>query len=487
MTGVLTRLRNIPVTIRVPLVVATLMFVVAAIISQQVLNRLARTQTEHLSGLTNAYLDGLSASVSPHVLRKDIWEVFDALDRSKGKYTALHPLETIVVDDENSVIASSNPRKFAPQTSLPDIFKNRFSADTTLSFDETGARAYVRRILINQGRKIGTIYATLDISHLLHERRTVFYELVVTNLVLAIFLAAIGYFAVRRMLRPVKVLADHLEQGAKGQVEVIPVPKHSQRHSEFGRLFRNYNALATAVNERAELSDRLAREEHLASLGRLASGMAHEINNPLGGLFNAVETLKKHGSKPVVRKSSLNLLERGLSGIRDVVSAVLATYRPKQANRHLNTKDIDDMVLLLQPQLRRRKISLHCENLLEGDIPVEAAPVRQVALNLLLNAIAASPEGSQVSIRAKTHDGKFILVVADSGNGLSQRAQQFLTGIGEGVVPIVEGSGIGLWMVQRLIKELGGKIKTGAAKLGGAEIVCEVELDDQTTVLEDAA
>ncbi len=479
--------RNFPVTVRAPLLVATLMFIVAAIISQQVLDRLSRTQTDYLSGLTSAYLDGLSGAVSPHVLRRDIWEVFDALDRSKGKYKALRPVETVVADQSGKIIASSDPRKLASPMPVPTIYQKRFSGGAVLQFDGQAQRAYVRRNLQYEGRQIGTIYATLDISHLIAERRTVFYELVLTNLALTILLAGIGYLAVRRMLKPVKVLADHLALGAKGQVETIPSALLDQKKSEFGRLFRNYNALARAVQERAELADRLSREERLASLGRLASGMAHEINNPLGGLFNAVDTLQKHGDKAAIRKSSLSLLERGLSGIRDVVSAALATYRPNQNNRDLNTKDIDDLALLLQPELRRRKISLEWKNLVKGNIPVQAAAVRQAILNLLLNAVAASPKGSDIAMRAEVSNDTLIITVNDAGNGLPEKAIEMLTGPKEPAVPVVEGSGIGLWMVQRLMAEIGGFIAIGKSQFGGTSITCTIKLKKQTEALENAA
>jgi two-component system OmpR family sensor kinase len=76
------RLRSIPVSYRVPVIVALLMVIISAAISERVLDRLSRTQKSYLDGLAETYLDGLSSAVVPAVLRKDVWEVYDALDRS---------------------------------------------------------------------------------------------------------------------------------------------------------------------------------------------------------------------------------------------------------------------------------------------------------------------------------------------------------------------------------------------------------------------
>ena len=117
-------------------------------------------------------------------------------------------------------------------------------------------------------------------------------SLIVTNAALTFVLALAAWLVVRRMMRPVQVLASHLETGMQRQVEPIPDAFLDKAPVEFRRLFEAFNRMAEAIRERETLSRQLVEEERLASLGRLASGMAHEINNPLGGLFNAIDTLK---------------------------------------------------------------------------------------------------------------------------------------------------------------------------------------------------
>ena len=213
-----------------------------------------------------------------------------------------------------------------------------------------------------QERQIGTLHAELDISPLLAERREVLWTLIISNASLTLLLAALGWFAVRRMVAPMKILAEHLETAPDGSVAPIPAGWIPPANTETGRLFRSFNQMAHAVTEREALMSRLADEERLASLGRLASGVAHEINNPLGGLFNALDTLKVHGGKPQVRGAAIDLLDRGLRGIRDVVRSALAAYRPDREKRDLQAADIDDLRLLVSPEVRRKQIDLAWEN-----------------------------------------------------------------------------------------------------------------------------
>jgi signal transduction histidine kinase len=468
-----------PITVKVPLMVVVLMVAVGVLLSNQVLVRLSATQERHLEELTGAYLDGLSASLVPHVLREDIWEIFDQLDRTRQAYVGLSAVYTIVAEPDGTVLAASEPHQFPSQAQVPESLEARFPALSELVLDEESGRAFIRRALSYQDLPIGWIYGEIDIRDLLAERQEVLAALVFTNVILALILAGAGYFVVRRMIRPVAILADHLDRGRGGRMEPIPEAKFGRRHSEFDRLFRRYNALVQAVNQREELAARLADEERMASLGKLASGMAHEINNPLGGMFNAIDTLEHHGGDPAVRRSSLDLLKRGLLGIRDVVRAALVTYKSGSSKQPLQPSELDDLRFLVRPEVARRQLVLMWHTDLSGTLSLPAGPVRQAVLNLLLNACAASPLGGRIEFAAELRNGELDIRVSDQGPGMPPEVAVILESDGRVEPPPGQGTGLGAWMVSRLVRELGGEVTVTARPEGGTtvEIVIPVKVE----------
>ncbi len=107
-----------PLSFKVPLLVAVLMFAVSAIVSNRVLSRLEDSQEQNLQQLASAYLDGLSASLIPSVSRADVWEVFDTLDRSRERYKGLNVRWTIVTNAEGKILAASDPAKYPSYTAI---------------------------------------------------------------------------------------------------------------------------------------------------------------------------------------------------------------------------------------------------------------------------------------------------------------------------------------------------------------------------------
>ncbi|MDR3495449.1 MAG: HAMP domain-containing sensor histidine kinase [Ancalomicrobiaceae bacterium] len=472
-----------PLALKVPVVVAAFLVAVSLFTSEQVLTRLEEIQTRHLETLARVHLDGLATALVDAVLREDVWEVFDVLDRTRQGSPDLIATETIVTTQDGRVIAATDPRRVPSGAALPSEYQASPTDDLRIRVSE--ARAFAHRAIVYNGLPVGAIYARLDIAPLLAERQRVLDALVWTNVGLTILVVIAAWITVRRMLRPVQILAAHLEEGVAGPVGTIPEALVSRAGPEFRRLFLAFNTIACAYREREDLIRRLAEEEKLASLGRLASGMAHEINNPLGGLFNALDTLKRHGDRPFVRSDALSLIDRGLCGIRDIVRSALMTYRADRDGRLLDGSDLDDLRVLAGPELRRHGLTLSWRNGCDERVDLPASHVRQIALNLLLNACQAAPAGGAVEVTIEMAKGALTLRVDDSGPGLPSDAARILTA--PAAVPHVgPGSGLGLWMTARLIADLSGRISVASSPLVGASVTVTLPLS-QIGALPDVA
>lgn len=458
-----------PITIRAPLIAAVLMIIVGTLLSREVLGRLAETQERHLRALTAAYLDGVSFAIMPYVLREDIWEVFEALDRARPRYAGLDAIVTVVVNPANRIIASSDPAKFPTGEPMQSSMVLT-SSTQDLIIDAGHERAYAHRVLTLQGQTLGRIYTVLDASRLLNERQLVLWQLVATNAGLIFCMAAVGYLTIRWLVKPVKMLDDYVSRAVDGPIEPIPEAALGPPNSEFGRLFRRYNAMARAASDRHALTERLAEEEKLASIGRLASGMAHEINNPLGGMFNALDAMKRYGDRDAVRATSIRLLESGLRGIQHVVRATLVTYRGEPQDRDLMASDLEDLRYLIQPELRRKNLDLLWDNRMSATLPMPVPAVRQSALNLLLNACAAAPDHTAIRFIAEEADEGLWLTVCDEGPGLRPEYKTYIETGQEPLAALAGGKGLGLWIVRRLIDEAGGAASVHRPPEGGTAI-----------------
>jgi signal transduction histidine kinase len=164
--------------------------------------------------------------------------------------------------------------------------------------------------------------------------------------------------------------------------------------------------------------------------------------------------LRQFGERREVRTESLDFIERGVQALQAVVDASLRTFRP--GNAWLRQEDIADIRLMVDAQAGKAgvRVQLDSEGMLDDQpLALPAGAVRQVLLNLVLNAIQASPPGEWVRIFARAQRDALTLHVADSGSGLPIAARRALAGHPS------EGDGMGLRIVADLITTLNGRLR----------------------------
>ena len=462
-----------PLTVRVPLIAALLLIFVAAIASERVLSRFSSIQDENLRSVASVYLDSVSLALEPFILRQDIWGTFDTVDRARNAAGDLPVLALVATDNSNQIIAADDPVRFPTGTMAPsDLTAAPDIKDLSLKYTET--TVWTQKDVVYQGQLIGHVVTEIDVDNYLAQRRNALWSLIIGNTLATMLLAGAGYLLISRMMRQVQVLSQFMGSYEGEGLEEIPPSAFPAKRTEFATLFDRYNKLVRAEEERRDIAQRLSDQAQLVSLGRLSSTLAHEINNPLGGMLNAVDTLRKFKNRPDVVETSAELLHRGLNNLRDVSRATLDFGRSSGQDHALSIVDFDDLRLLIEPELVRLNQTLDMKLTIKDDAlrGLPSAKVRQIILNLLLNGSAAAGAGGAIGLEITDEGDTLKIDVNDSGPGLSETARLRLT-VG---TTSPGGAGVGLRSVREITQNLGGFISVADGSEGGAKITVRLPL-----------
>jgi two-component system, NtrC family, sensor histidine kinase HydH len=204
--------------------------------------------------------------------------------------------------------------------------------------------------------------------------------------------------------------------------------------------------------------------ERFLSLGTLASGLHHEIKNPLTALSIHVQLLEKRlrdpGSrKPVeeligVVKSEVLRLNGVLESFRDFASLQRLTVQPADVDVLLG-----DVARLIGPQADEQRIEVTAQHLGSGlpRVPLDVEKIKQAVLNLVINAIEAMPEGGRLVLAASARDGELLIEVSDTGPGIPTEIQPNL--FKPYFSTKAQGTGMGLALTEKLVGQHGGRIE----------------------------
>jgi len=455
--------------VRIPLLSAIMIFSIAMLVAQIAVLSLSKQYELLTERVGQVYLDGLSASVMPAYKKNDLDGIQQSLRQSLDVYFGVVDRQLALIDRDTGIIAHVSGPNLDGTTPPPDAaFKN-----LTGYFYEPDSRS----IWIWRGLgERGVVAANLDVSAFARERSALLLRLILIIALLSMMAALGGYMVIRRMERSLRTLSEHLSHAVAfgpQKIEESCIPRDDQ---ETSTLMRAYNRMTTAVQDRERLTEELTKQNQNALLGRIAATLAHEIRNPLTGMMTALQTIHMYGNDTRSRDEALDLIDRGIKSLQGVTEATLNAYRPSAPGPKLNSQDLHDVLLLVKPHADLKNVSVVQKIAPYSSVKLDAFKMRQIALNLLLNAIQTSPEGGTVSLQASCHEAVFILKVEDEGTGLPQEARRFLLDNGAAR----SDRSLGLEVVRRLAHEMRGEVTVhgGAGRGSIIEIAFSMVPDD---------
>jgi two-component system NtrC family sensor kinase len=274
-----------------------------------------------------------------------------------------------------------------------------------------------------------------------------------------LFAAGVGLYIGNSVARPVARLTEGASRLAQGDLNTR-IPEGAP--DEFGRLAAQFNRMTEALRAHQE---QLVQHEKLAGIGRLAAGVAHEINNPLGVILGYVRLLQRKAEGSLAE--DLKVVEEEAVRCQQIVEGLLELSRPgRVAVEPLALREVcSEVVARLQESSKLQSVDVR----VEGDAPGWAHPqrVRQVLFNLVVNAAEAAGSGGRVEVRIEPQAGGGASVaVSDSGPGVKPEDRPRL--FEPFFTTKSSGTGLGLAVSQAIAHAHGGRIEADAGPLGGA-------------------
>ena len=278
----------------------------------------------------------------------------------------------------------------------------------------------------------------------------------------ALLVAAAAWFLAAGIVAPVRRLVAATRRVGAGDL-TARVPTSGQ--NEIGELSIAFNQMAAELTENQARIKRLhnqeiERAEQLATVGELASGVAHEIKNPVVGISNGMDlVVKRVGDDPTLEPIATEM-QRQLHRIEDAVRDLLAFARPPSPT--LTQTDVNEVVrralILVEPIAQKAGVAVDTR-LAEAvpELQLDTELVRQAVVNLAVNAVQVSPPGEEVRVTTRVDEGGVAIEVRDTGPGieddvLRQLFKPFFT-------TRHSGTGLGLPITRGIVERHGGRLE----------------------------
>jgi len=357
------------------------------------------------------------------LVKKEVQDFVTIYVKEKAFY------ELLIVDTQLNTIASKKQGGVDKPSTDPLLKKVIRTGELSAEIDksETFLSTQYKKMVIysplwHQGKIIGGILMEVPIwdlmTNLLDSKRNILILIALDAIVLIIF----GSLLLSRVLvKPIKDLvrltqkisegdfSQKIEETSKNEIGQLIVSFNwmIDRLKENQENLENYlESLESANKQLKQAQEELIRTEKLASIGRFAAGVAHEVGNPLGAILGYTSILQKEGMDRGESKDYLNRIEKEIERINRIVHELLDFARPSKfeiKDLEIN-KVIESTLSLLSYQKNFKNIETQLD--MQSDLPLikgDESQLSQVMINIILNAVDAMPSGGTLTIQTRTH------------------------------------------------------------------------------------
>ena len=414
------------------------------------------------------------------ILQNDYWSLYKSLknmaNQIPGGTQDTRVLTGMIQNPNGIVLAHLNPNE-NPLGKLPvrssKIETRLFNAalevrKPTVLTSGIGASGFLEGVapIYSDEKLLGVVRVRLSYRELhLKAQRS---ALVIIGLTVALVVlgSLLGTAISRRITMPLTAMTEGMETVGRGElseIRLIPV----SNDDELGVLASAFNKMAKEMAEKKSLEEQIAVSEKLVALGRISAGVAHEVNNPLAGMMNCIDTLKKHPDDPELVERYLPLLDKGLNRIKNIVESLLIELRIEESDGKDHSTSLEDLRDIVESEINGRNIEFVWDNHMGEDVLINGRRVQQIVLNLLKNSIQAVPDSGVVRFRTFRDGDCVMLEVSDNGPGIpaeyrNQLFDPFFT-------TKTNGTGLGLWIVYRLVESMRGIIEVESEEGSGTQ------------------
>jgi two-component system, NtrC family, sensor kinase len=286
----------------------------------------------------------------------------------------------------------------------------------------------------------------------------------------------VALFLIFNVDRPLKTIGNAIIKIARGDFQNIP---EIHTGDEFESLVTSLNSMIKELNKR---NKELVQAQKLASLGRLTSGVAHELNNPLNNISTSLQILieELEDEDLEYKKELLMGAEKEVERSKEIVKSLLEFARERSLTlKQVYFKDLVDNAIKRVTSQVPENVTLKVD--VPDDIQATVGPlgIERVLINLIVNAVQAMKNGGEVTVKAckQESDSGFCFQVIDTGEGIpkeiiSKIFDPFFT-----TKEVGKGTGLGLSIIYGIIEQHSGKIKVSSEVGKGTTFICFLPYD----------